>query len=271
MSFLGMGRSALDYEPCRYGTSKLVFRGPKRPLLRGQVVCLGGSDTYGKFIAQPYPKLLERRLVGGVLNLGAINAGVDALLGDPGVLDLCGEAGCVILQVLGAQTLTNRLYSVHPRRNDRFVAASELLQMLYHDVDFTEFHFTRHMLGALRAHSEERFAVVRAELRQAWIARMETLLARIPVPVVLLWFSDHAPGAEMQEQNEPLFITRDMLDIVSGMADGFVEVTASAAAQEAGTEGMVFREAELRAARQILGPRAHEEAAAALESALKWL
>ena len=65
---------------------------------------------------------------------------------------------------------------MHPRRNDRFLRASERLQSLYPEVDFTEFHFNRHLLGRLQELSEERFAEIAGELRQAWLARMKHLL-----------------------------------------------------------------------------------------------
>jgi hypothetical protein len=66
----------------------------------------------------------------------------------------------------GAQNLSNRLYTVHPRRNDRFLRASGILRTIYRDVDFTEFHFTRHMLDHLRCLSEDRFDIVRTNC--AW-------------------------------------------------------------------------------------------------------
>lgn len=32
MTYDALGAGALDYLPCRYGTSKLLFRGPRRPV-----------------------------------------------------------------------------------------------------------------------------------------------------------------------------------------------------------------------------------------------
>ena len=55
-----------------------------------------------------------------------------------------------MIQVSGAQNLSNRFHAVHPRRNDRFLRASTLLKTIYRDVDFTEFNFTRHLLTTLR-------------------------------------------------------------------------------------------------------------------------
>ncbi|HAW46955.1 MAG TPA: hypothetical protein DCX34_06910, partial [Roseovarius sp.] len=61
---------------------------------------------------------------------------------------------------------------VHPRRNDRFVAATDALRVLYAEVDFTEFHFTRHLMRRLAAISPARFARLRTAVQEAWLARM---------------------------------------------------------------------------------------------------
>ena len=151
MTFETMGSGPLDYAPCHYGDSRLVFRGPAR-LLRGDYVAfLGGTETYGKFLAAPYPVLVEDALGLPAANFGQINAGVDVYLNDPGVTAAAANAAVAVVQVMGANNMSNRFYTVHPRRNDRFLRASATMQAVFRDVDFTEFHFTRHMLGALAA------------------------------------------------------------------------------------------------------------------------
>ena len=127
-----------------------------------------------------------------------MNAGPDAFLGDSGVIEIARQARAVVLQVMGAQNLSNRLYMVHPRRNDRFIAARPALRALYPEVDFTEFHFTHHMLASLLSLSESRFGLVIEELRTAWVARMRALMARLPGDVVLLWIAQHTPRPTMR-------------------------------------------------------------------------
>ncbi|MEZ5723123.1 MAG: DUF6473 family protein [Paracoccaceae bacterium] len=74
--------------------------------------------------------------------------------------------------------MSNRFYAVHPRRNDRFLRASNLLKTIYREVDFTEFNFTRHLLTRLKELSEDKFMMVEQELK-AWVARMKTLVSKI--------------------------------------------------------------------------------------------
>lgn len=276
MTYEKPGRGGLDYAPCRYGNSKLVFRGPRRSLAGDYVACLGGTETFGKFTPQPYPARLEDRIGAACVNLGVVNAGVDALVNDAAVLEAAAGARLAILQVMGAQNLSNRFYSVHPRRNDRFLRPSPLMTSVFSEVDFTDFHFTRHMLSALSDCGAERFAMLREEMRTAWVARMRTLIERIGAPVLLLWFAGHAPDASAEEAidahaPEPLFVTPKMIDALRPAVAGVVVAVPSAAARGEGTEGMVFADTEAAAASGLPGPRAHAEAAETLAPAVRAL
>ncbi len=115
--------AGLTYAPCRYGMSRILFRGPKRRLDSPYVAFVGGTETFGKYIDRPFPAIIEKEIKRTCVNFGTVNGGV------------------------GANFLSNRFYSVHPRRNDRFLRASTVLQAIYSDVDFADFTFTRHMLG----------------------------------------------------------------------------------------------------------------------------
>ena len=271
MSVHGGGPGALEYYPCRYGNSRVQFRGPQKSIEGDYVAFLGTTETYGRFIEHPFAQLLEERLHVPCVNFGVVNAGVDLYLHDPSVLDLVIAANVKVVQVMGAQTMSNRYYAVHPRRNDRFLRASERLESLYPEVDFTEFHFVRHMLGRLHDTSQERFASVVEELQQAWTARMKNILTQIRGKVILLWFADHAvPATEiMPLEVDPLFVTRDMIETLRPRVSHVAEVVASDAAQLEGTSGMVFSDFEACVAAELQGPLAHAEAADMLEPVLR--
>ena len=235
---------------------------------------LGGTETYGKFIRVPYPDLVEARLGMTCANLGWPNAGLDVLLRDDGLARMAAGARAVVLQLPGAVNLSNRFYRVHPRRNDRFLHATRALCGLFPDVDFTDFHFTRHLLRNLRAASPERFDLVRDELRTTWVERMIDWLHRQRAPVVLLWFSARRPGLSAGAVDlacDPALVTRAMLNTVAPHAAHLVEVTVSKAAQRTGTSGMVFARADSGAAVGLPGPAAHTEAQLALTPVLRGL
>jgi hypothetical protein len=235
---------------------------------------IGGTETYGKFIRAPFPALIESDVGINCVNFGVLNAGVDVFLHEPAILHGANASLLTVLQVVGAQNTSNRFYSVHPRRNDRFVKASPKLAAIYPEVDFSEFHFTRHLLVELSRICEDRFTILRKELEIAWLARMRLLLRRIRGRVVLAWFADHAPEEDpnlspsLSESSEPLFVTRDMLDSLRANVAGFVEITASEGALTKGTDGMVFDEMEETKAAQMMGPAAHGEAAKRLGALL---
>lgn len=272
MSYEKMGEMALDYLPCRYGDSRIIFRGPKRDLSKSFTLFLGGTETYGKFVAEPFPQLVEQATGRVCVNFGCVNAGIDMFLGDLVVQQAMTRAETVVIQAMGAQNMSNRFYRVHPRRNDRFIGASELMKQIFREIDFTEFHFTRHMLGTLSARAPDRYAMLREELRQAWLARMRLLLDGISGRKVLLWFSAQSPSdnlAEVGLGHDPVFVDRDMIDELRPLTDDVIEVVASAEARQNNRSGMVFREMEKVAAKRMLGPKAHQEAAEAIAAKLK--
>ncbi|MGH1330505.1 MAG: DUF6473 family protein [Paracoccaceae bacterium] len=271
MAYENMGEGALNYNPCRYGKSKLLFRGPRKKLEGDYIAVLGGTETYGKFVEAPFPALLEQELDLPVANLGCVNAGTDVFTNDQTVMEICGKARVTVIQIAGAQNMSNRFYAVHPRRNDRFLRASTLLKTIYREIDFTDFNFTRHLLSTLCETSPEKFAMVRQELKDAWVARMKTMLAKVGSKVVLVWMANHSPddGDAVECLGaDPLFVDRKMLDELRPLVKDIVEVVASEDEVEAGFERMVFADMDAPTAREMLGPIVHARAADALADSI---
>lgn len=272
MAYENLGANALDYYPCRYGKSRLIFRGPRRRLDRPYIAVLGGTETYGKFIRSPYPQRVED--LNGIMtvNFGCVNAGADVFIHDPTILSACSAAEVTVVQVLGVQNMSNRFYAVHPRRNDRFLRASSLMKSIFRDVDFTDFNFTRHLLGTLSNQSPEKFDILREELKDAWYMRMSALLARIEGKTVLLWMAGHSPDDHERVRQlgcDPLFVDRDMIEKIRPLVTKVIEVVPSDAARMIGSSGMVYSSMEGPIAQEMLGVGAHEEVARALADALR--
>lgn len=271
MAYEFTGAGALDYYPCRYGKSKLLFRGPKRRLDGAYCAALGGTETYGKFVTNPFPALVERMIGMPVVNLGYPNAGIDVFVNEPTIIDACIGAKATVIQLVGAQNMSNRFYAVHPRRNDRFLRASTLMKALFKDVDFTEFHFTRHMLSVSKSRSPDKFALIEAELKSAWVARMRHLLTKVPGKAILLWLGDYHPTGRAGDSlgPDPLFLDADMVAQVSSLAAAVVRVEPSSASRAAGILGMTFAPLDEPAAAELPGPGVHAEIAAALVEPLR--
>ena len=269
MTFEALSQTALDYLPCRYGKSKLLFRGPRRSLDKPYVAFLGANETYGKFIEQPFVDLLDDYIEPTCVNFGCLNAGVDVYLHDQCIHEIAQKSALTVLQVPSAQNMTNRLYSVHPRRNDRFVAPTNMLKTIFPEVDFAAFHYNKHMFKHLQDLSPERFRILEQELYEAWVARMLTLLGKINGRVVLLWVSTRSPKDDTHGEVNPLFVTDEMMQRVTPSVTEYVEVVLSKEASTNPTEGMIFSQMEAPAAQEMMGPRAHEEVASKLLPVLR--
>lgn len=266
MAYAYPGAGALDYFPCRYGQSKMVFRGPGQRLDGRYCVALGGIETYGKFIAQPWPSLVEQATGRRMVNLGCVNAGLDAYVNDPGVMPVAARAEFRVVQLLGAQGLTNRFYAVHPRRNDRFLCALPPLQRLYPEIDFTEFNFVRHMVMTLARRDPDRFDLIAQELRAVWRRRMTQLLNGIGGPTALLWFSDRPPkpaSAQRRLENHgPMLVDAAMVADLRPVVAEVIEVIAAPGDEP--TAGAIHTPLDALAAAELPGPGAHERVAAAV-------
>ena len=94
---------------------------------------------------------------------------------------------------------------------------------------------------------------------------MRMLLGQIKGKIVLLWFADHTPDEVLlaEQEKDPWFVTRGMIEKVRPLATDVIEVVVSLAACAFGTEGMVFNQME--------APAAHQEAAVAIGACLKKL
>jgi len=268
-------RETLSYSPCRYGGSRMLFRGPRKRLDLPYMAFVGGTETYGKYLERPFPTLVEKAMRQNCVNFGCVNGGIDAFISDHTVMDICRKADLTVVQIMGANLLSNRFYSVHPRRNDRFLHASTVLQAIYSDVDFSDYSYTRHMLGALHAKSPDRFETVVAELREAWKWRMRRLLAQIGENVILLWFSDnplndaHWADRPSHLQSDPLFITKSMVDDLRPLVKDVAIAIPSAEAMSQRARGMFYPASQERAALEMLGVECHREAAKALIPTLR--
>lgn len=275
MTYDILGPGALDYLPCQYGTSQLTFRGPKRVLEAPYVAFIGGTQTFGKFIEQPFPLRVEHLTGVTSVNFGQVGAGLDVFARDAVVQGAAHGARVTVVEVLGAANMNNPLYKVHHRRNDRFVWAAKDLRDLYPEVDFAQFNFTHHMLRDLFRLDSVRFEQVLQRLQRVWVRRMNRFLSHLKSPVVLVWFRGPEENVDPADEwsakigRGPAFITQSMVDALDEGVGGLVEVLPEVKRGEAGSEqGLVFNPLEEAAARAVASPAQHQAAADALRPIL---
>ncbi|MGH1356969.1 MAG: DUF6473 family protein [Thalassovita sp.] len=264
MTYEHAGAGALDYLSCGYGQSRLQFRGPERSLERKYAAFIGGTETYGKFVARPFPSLIEDMTGVTAVNLGVVNAGIETFRSDQTVLQIARGAEFVVLQVMGPEYVSNRYYTVHSRRNDRFIRASGALHELYPEVDFTEFHFVGHLLHRLRRVSAKKFSKVIGECRREWLTSCAGLLHRVGRPTLVLWLPRHAQPRSIPDD----FVNDRLLAPLGKRCAALVEVTPNKSAISDGTAGMVFGQMEAFAAADLPNPKMHNVIAETLHRSM---
>ncbi|MGI9389391.1 MAG: DUF6473 family protein [Boseongicola sp.] len=258
--------TVINYQTWRHGASRIAFRGPAQRLDEPYTAIVGGSETFGKFVSCPFAELLQAEIGTPVVNLGVMHAGLSLVVNDPAILEIASNAQLTVVQVLGATNMSNRFYSVHPRRNDRFVSVSRRMHDLFPDVDFADINFTGHLLAALEEERHPAFDEFVDELKTAWVERMRTILGSIRGDRLLLWMSERRPEEPSSARFgvDPMFVDRDMLEALSPCIGGIVEVVANQRAREEGLRGKLYRSSEEQAAAAMPGPSFHEQTAAAL-------
>lgn len=233
-------KKGVNYQAYRYGRSRQRFRGPKPDLSSPYMSFIGGSDVFGKFVSDPFPAIIQKKLNHQCANWGTPGAGPTFFLRDPVILEACSNSKVCVISVMGAVAMSNRLYSVFKRRNSRLRDTSEALQALYPQMRLGEFRFAHNMLRRMYAEDPSRFKLIEIELRQAWVARMRDLLEEIETTRVLLWMSTRAPDDHFGLSDtdsfvtHPAFVSREMLEEVTPMADLVVEYVPSEAVATAG-------------------------------------
>jgi|LGOV01.1.fsa_nt_gb hypothetical protein len=214
----------------RFGRSKQIFRGPKPDLRNPYITFIGGSEPFGKFVLEPYPKLVENRTGRTCVNLGTPGAGPGFFLKDPVILEACSRSTQCIIQVMDVAPLSNRMYEVYPRRNMRLRSVSAVLRSLYPQVDFSAFRYVSAMIRKLKEVDSSAYKVVLAEQRSAWLARMLELLQDIETAKTLLWIQPE--GGKGVDQT----VTEEMVDVLASHVDNVVKV--SVAVQDTGGRGL---------------------------------
>lgn len=266
MSCDSKGLNRIDYELRCYEGSRITFRGPKVDTDQRYIAFLGATETFGKFVQDPFPKLLAEFLPAKPLNLGMINGGVDAILGDKSVMDLAKNADLRILQIIGALNQTNHYFKVHPRPNDRFIAPKEPLKRMFPEIDFAEFHLTKAMLTALHKCSKKRYRMLCDELQKSWLTNMVHLFDQLGDKTIMLWFGSVRPPANaVLDLRDPVLIDAKMIAQLRSHASAYVECVPGAQALQRDANELRGTLMSPEAIKQVMGPVAHVQAAQALQ------
>jgi hypothetical protein len=163
------------------GIPGLVFRGPVPEPGQPFVACVGGAQTFGRFVAEPFPVLLARGLGMPVLNLGLGGAG-PRFAGSPEVLAVLSRASAVVVQCFAGRSASNSLFDAGAGRNSgRCLRTGRWLRF----EEFLREVRARDDLGLLQR--------VVHETREDWAVGMRHIARSLSMPTVLAWMSARSP------------------------------------------------------------------------------
>ena len=188
MSYVTMDARTVDFILCQYGSSKNLFRGPKKSCKHSYGVCLEGADTFGGKVPDPFSAMLEREMSMPILNLGAQHSGAGFYTEDDAVHEIIENAQVVFMEAPSVVNQSNSFYRVHPRRNDRFVTALDPLYDLFPEADFVECHFTKHLITKLITIDAARADIVFRTLQDEWVRNLTIMRARWRAKTVVHWY-----------------------------------------------------------------------------------
>jgi hypothetical protein len=178
----------MDYKLYRLPGVNTYFRGPAVTSERF-IVCVGAAQTFGRFVANPFPALLSRSLEIETLNLGRGAAAPSFPLSQPILMDYINRAQLAIVQVLSGRSQSNSLFQV---KNHGMVGV--------HQSDGREMTASEFYEEILRQDEGLAREIV-AETRANYVRTMIELLESIRVPKILFWISVRTP--EYQERWSP--------------------------------------------------------------------
>lgn len=214
---------AIDYQLWKLPGANLHCRGPGFAELPDRFfVAIGAAQTFGRFVPQPYCALVAERIGLPAVNLGFSGAGPSFFSQNPALLTVINRAEFAIVQFFSGRSVSNSRFAVQLNQGlVRPRGAGPEIQAAFAEDAYRRF---------LREESKEELVRLRTETRMHYIAEMNTLLDRIHVPVVLLYWSTRPPdyaegiddiGAYWGEF--PHFVNSAVISRVKDRADRYIE------------------------------------------------
>ena len=214
----------VDYQYWELPGTEIQFRGPAVDFddPKPYFSCAGAAQTFGCFVADPYPALLGAQLGMQAVNLGLGSATPD-VFSDEHLLYVINGGQFLVLQVMAARQCSNsRLQSlgtdlVHDRRKGDDIPAHMAWQRIL-DEDRPNL---------------ERYV---AESQANWIEQYEQLLRQIHVPVIFFYFSVKQKGTDppmdAKDANAllepfPQLIRETSIDTIAKQCDDLIECTST--------------------------------------------
>tara|TARA_R110002072_G_scaffold46591_13_gene129294 strand:+ start:14358 stop:15263 length:906 start_codon:yes stop_codon:yes gene_type:complete len=284
----------VDYQLWQPAPDGRWLRGPRPDQLvpGSYFACVGAAQTFGCFVARPWPTLLQQQLGLPALNLGIAGAG-PALFRNDALLQLLRGARFVVYQVMSGRSADcsrfatgghERVTLPDGRQLGAGAAWSELLQQDLRGINNPVLRGIKNRLCAAFGRKHIRRLV--AETQSNWSSDFRALIKDVARPSALLWFSKRTPqhrpryhSLEALFGEFPQLIDATMVRSLAAEADHYVECVTSRGSPQPLAVPVRPADAGTGEAADLLwshnayypSPEMHEDAAKALLGVVKGL
>lgn len=214
-----------DYHYTNLPGTKVEVRGPLPGSLapRAYVAFLGGAQTFGRFVEEPFPTRVSKTTGWPSLNLAFGGAKPEVYLETPGLIAAINNSAVAVIQIMSARGSPNSVIRAPRIQNN-------VMRYQLGDAPAREIFVDGAYRLLLQQADEQTIAECVKETRSAWVVSMKELLALITVPKILFWFSTRPPAYQWTTKNVhalmgayPQFVNADMVAELKPCADLYVE------------------------------------------------
>lgn len=202
-------RNIIDYQYSFIEKLDEFVRSPVPNLEDEYIACLGAAQTLGRFVENPYPKLLADRIEIDCLNIARGGVGPEYYLQRPKLIDVANKSKFIVLQVMSGRSVSNSLFKDRGGLNH------------FNSPYFSGRNFSgRIWQEAYDTMSLPEFTELFLEQRAIWLDKMLSLIKSLKRPILLLYFSHQLPPKELDLSDfgnlwqSPHFIDRGMIDVL---------------------------------------------------------
>lgn len=236
---------AVDADIINYGYAPLdgcsfEVRGPLGGDKAGRkIVCLGSAATFGRYVAEPYPKLLAERMNANVINLGFGGARFETYLREPATIALCKSSDLVILELMSARSYACDLFQPKDHLTGKGVLGEKYVKVLEASRPNSPLLGNRVFVERIHVWASQNLgwdelSSIRKQLLNSYRQDALRLIREIQRPVIVLWFSQRTMDAISKpaaidcvnawDCGFPHFVDRETAEAIRDSAEALVEV-----------------------------------------------
>ncbi|MEM0908384.1 MAG: DUF6473 family protein [Pseudomonadota bacterium] len=228
MSYQNADLNLLDYGDAEFGVFRQSFRKPPVTPASQYISFIGAAQTYGRYVAKPFPELIEERLDIPCFNLGTGGAGPAQFINDTEVLRAINASELCVIQVMSGRSVNSRYFSIRAVRNAQVKDISPAILSGCPELKDRQITFAHDLLHLVSLENPTLYNAVVEDLRYRWVETYKRLLSVITTQKLLFWFSERTPtdtetnyGDGRELAKFPHLVNQEMIDEIKGGADAF--------------------------------------------------